>query len=1248
MFSKIAIPIFLKKNLYLLVLAAWLITLSFLINNYWSSSSSLGAVKKEMRSYVQDAEVDFANLVQDSAFASLYAGQVAAGGSPALTDRNYFIFFYRLDATGKYDLRYWNTQQVLPDSGILQSSLKAGFAQLANGFYVWNKLDTAGTIAICLVPVKWNYIVTNDYLKNSFVNDPRIGNQYDIFPGEGLTGTIASVHGDPLFYLVQKKSAANAGDNIVSVWLRLLAVLSVLLFVHLCAENIVLQKSFGHGFVFLLGTIVFLRSISYLFPITLNLRHIELFDPTIYGSGFVLRSLGDLLINALLFVWIVVFTRQQLAASNTTLRGNYSYQKWWVLAGGCMLLLAATFTGIHIVRSLISDSQISFDVINFFSLNIYSVIGFIILCCMAVGYYFLCQLVLYLIKPFFTAAFPELYLCTSILGLTLLTLNIGSLQQSLQLYGLAWLLLTLFLLNSRYVNQIATRIISSKLVFWIFFFSISMTLLMIVENNEKELRNRIHYAEVLATKTDPASQSMLNSMLTDFRLDFLSVNFERLKSPYSNRFLKDSLINNNFSGYTNRYDTRIYSFDERETALFNEDNSSYNQLNSILNTQAKPTSVKGLFYYDESYDRFNYISKKVINDFSGNFLGTIFILVSPKRLKNDMLYPELFSKGSNAAIENSSTYAYASYIKGKIVSSHNDYPFAATLPPLTFSGRQYLMVGRGAFNELWYQAGPDKFIVIAKKNGTALATITLFSYFFCAFLLLTAVFWLLAVFVRSRLDPDKLRGYWQLSIRNQIHGIIIFISALSFLVIGIATILFFISRYQSNNQEKLSRAIQIMKTQVSESLSGGWQLNDSMLIGDRAAASSLEQKIINIAEIHGVDINLYDLNGDLKLASLPLPYTKGIVSTKMNPAAFYHLSRQQEIHFFQEEHIGNLVYVSSYVPVFDAAGNAAAYINIPYFTSESKLQQEIANFLVTIINLNAFIFLMAGIVALFITNKITGSFALIGEQMKKINLGKINEAIQWKRNDEIGSLVNEYNKMLAKLDESASALAKTEREGAWREMAKQVAHEIKNPLTPMKLSMQFLQRSIENNAPNVKALTATVANTMVEQIDHLSNIASEFSQFANIENANKELLDINEALLSIKQLHKSNEQITIHWNLLPDKIWVLADKTHLNRLFTNLVLNALQSVPEGTRPIIVIDETSVEAGVLISIRDNGEGIPLNIQPQIFTPNFTTKTSGTGLGLAMCKRIVEQMNGQIWFETSAQGTSFFVQLPLSTD
>lgn len=1249
MLKKIIIPRFITKNIYLLVVAAWLVTLSFLINNYWSSYSNLQSVEKKMKGYVQDTEKDFISLMGDSSFTRLAKDSLTNElQQEKFFKKKYNLFLYNRDSSGSLQLKYWNTQNVLPDSGIIYSALKAGFAQLPNGFYVWNKIDTAGILAIALIPIKWNYIVTNDYLKNDFIDNPLTGQPYDIFPGETKTGSIRSFHSIPLFYLVQKNNPGIAKDNVVSIWFRILAALLVLMFMHLCAEYIAAKNKLMHAGLFLAAGIIFLRALSYTFPVPLNLRQFELFDPTIYGSNFILRSLGDLLINTILFIWFILFIRQQIQEKNIHISLKNPNHKWPVLLVGTFIILAATYTGVFIIRSLIADSQISFDVMNFFTVNnIYSVLGFIVLCNIAVGYYFLCQLMVYLIRPLFSVLFIELYLCTAILGLLLLSFKIGTLQEGLEIFSLAWLLLFLFLLNSSYLKVITTRIVSSKLVFWIIYFSVSMTTIITVENSRKELRNRQHYAEILATKTDPASEPMLNSMLTDFRLEFLSDNFNRLKNLQLNKFLKDSLINNNFSGYTNRYNTYIYSFDENENPLFNDNNAGYDQLNTILNTQSKATGVKGLFYYDESYDRFGYISKKVITGISGDLLGTIFIVVTPKMVKNEMLFPELFSKGINYAIENSSIYAFAIYNKNKLINSHNDYPFSTSLPPQQFKGNEFRLVNKKQHDELWYNAGSEKYIVIVKEKRQLLESITLFSYLFCAFLLLAACFWSLSVFINSRLNSQKLRNYWQLSIRNQIHGIIIFISTVSFLVIGVATILFFISRYESNNQEKLSRVIQIMKNQVAGSLSQGWQMNDTMLVTEKSGKENVEKNFINIADIHGVDVNIYDLKGDLKLASLPLPYVKGIVSTKMEPNAYAHLHTRNEVQYFQTEHIGNLEFVSSYVPVFDVEGNATAYLNIPYFTSEFKLQQEIANFLVTIINLNAFIFLIAGIVALFITNKITHSFSVIGEKMKKINLGKINEAIQWNRNDEIGSLVNEYNKMLAKLDESAAALAKTEREGAWKEMAKQVAHEIKNPLTPMKLSMQFLQRSIENNAPDIKTLTTSLANTMVEQIDHLSNIASEFSQFANIENANKEMQDMNESLQSIKQLYEGNEQISMQWTLSGKPIMIYADKTHVNRLFTNLIQNALQSVPENKVPFIQIEEDIIDGHVLIKIKDNGDGIPENTHSKIFTPNFTTKTSGTGLGLAMCKRMVEQMNGKIWFETTLyEGTTFFIEIPLT--
>src|SRR5439155_3745636 len=223
---------------------------------------------------------------------------------------------------------------------------------------------------------------------------------------------------------------------------------------------------------------------------------------------------------------------------------------------------------------------------------------------------------------------------------------------------------------------------------------------------------------------------------------------------------------------------------------------------------------------------------------------------------------------------------------------------------------------------------------------------------------------------------------------------------------------------------------------------------------------------------------------------------------------------------------------------------------------------------------------------------------IIGEKMREVNLGKLNEEITWKRNDEIGELVKEYNKMVAKLGESAVALAKSEREGAWREMARQVAHEIKNPLTPMKLSIQYLQKAINNNQPNVKELSSNVANTLVEQIDHLSKIAADFSQFANIGNTQIELFDLHDVIGSLKELYRPDNNVEFKWKPISEKVIVQADKTQMNRLFTNLFANEVEAYNGNAICKIEVTEEQENGSIRINIKDNGEGIEPEMQLRI--------------------------------------------------
>ncbi|MEP7255789.1 MAG: HAMP domain-containing sensor histidine kinase [Ferruginibacter sp.] len=1240
---------FIIKNSYLLIIAAWFITISFIIDNYLSGNSSVGAVRSNIENYIQKQEKDFKKLMSDTVLVKkINDNKFDEAQLQQLTDKKYFIYRYFVNDIGLHQLIFWNTQTVLPSYELLSSADSSGFIELENGYYAWRKVNSDRSITVALIPVKWNYFVTNTYLRNSFAIGKDLESNYDIST-QPNTAAVKSINGNKLFYLVERPNSVIPKNNMAAVWFRILAAIFVLLFIHLLATYIAVKHRLLSAILFLVPVIVGLRLISYFFPFPLNLRQFELFDPSIYGSNIVFRSLGDLLINSVLFTWIVLFAHYHLQEKKVVLKNKSPWFKWLVLSVVSIILLAVTFTSGQVIRSMVADSQISFDVINFFTLNIYSVTGFIVLCCIAISYFLLSQILMYFLQPLFPKNFAELYLVVAIGGLIYLTFQLSIANAGFELFILAWLLLYLFLLNRGSLNLSASKIASSRLIFWLFFFSVTITSVIVLENSKKELRNREHYAETLATKADPSSETLLNTLLTDFQNEFLAANFYRMNTDSSNQFFKDSLVSGNFSGYTNKYETKIYTFDAKEKPLYNQDAAGFNELNTVLKTQAKPTNIPDLFYYDESYDRFSYISRKTVTDTSGDTLGYVFVLANPKKYKTDALNLELFSKGKSNAIENSTVYAFAVYTNLQLVSSHNDYAFATRLTAQQIPKDEFATFKKNGYDELWYKTGPQKIVIIAMENNFLIESITLFSYLFCAFLLVTGFFWLLNISIRARFNKLRFRSYWQLSIRNQIHGTVIFISVLSFLVIGVATILFFINRYENSNREKLSRVIHVMENEVRISLSELSVFDDVVKVYDEAYREKLEKTIDKISEIHAVDVNLYDLDGNLKVSSLPLPYTKGIISTKMDPMAFYHLNKGKEVQYFKEEKIGKLNFVSNYVPVIDATGREYAYLNIPYFTSESKLQEEIANFLVTIINLNAFIFLIAGIIALFITNRITRSFSFISDKMKAVNLGQMNEAIDWKRDDEIGELVKEYNKMVGKLDESAVALAKSEREGAWREMARQVAHEIKNPLTPMKLSLQYLQKSIDNNSGNIKELTANVAQTLVEQIDHLNHIAGEFSQFANIGNPYNEVFDLNEVIKMVTQLHSIDDRVQLNWNPLPQSVLVHADRTHINRLFTNLIQNAMQAVSPDKIIQIEIDEEIINNQVLIKVKDNGTGITKELQAKIFTPNFTTKTSGTGLGLAMSKGIVEQAKGKIWFETkTGEGTTFFVELPLANE
>ncbi len=272
---------------------------------------------------------------------------------------------------------------------------------------------------------------------------------------------------------------------------------------------------------------------------------------------------------------------------------------------------------------------------------------------------------------------------------------------------------------------------------------------------------------------------------------------------------------------------------------------------------------------------------------------------------------------------------------------------------------------------------------------------------------------------------------------------------------------------------------------------------------------------------------------------------------------------------------------------------------------------------------------------------------MLGDGLASVGVGKKSEHLVYTGNDEIGALVKQYNRMVDEIEESTHKLANSEREYAWREMAKQIAHEIKNPLTPMKLNVQQLYKSWKDKAPGFDKLLERFTKNQIEYIDNLSTIATAFSSFAKMPGNNPVELNLLDQIRSMLELFKNTANITFNVNWPHEsKVMIFADREHINSVFANLIKNGIQSIPQGHAGVISVNMEIQSDKVVISIGDNGSGIPEDLQWKLFTPNFTTKSSGMGLGLSIAKKYIENANGRIWFESAAgMGSVFFVELPL---
>ncbi len=403
-----------------------------------------------------------------------------------------------------------------------------------------------------------------------------------------------------------------------------------------------------------------------------------------------------------------------------------------------------------------------------------------------------------------------------------------------------------------------------------------------------------------------------------------------------------------------------------------------------------------------------------------------------------------------------------------------------------------------------------------------------------------------------------------------------------------------------------------------------------------------DDRIYELSEIHRMPILLYDLKGDLLIRSnetfVQDSVKQGIPSfviSEMNssPDKRYLVTYERDEAQFQ----------ASYTYITDAKFKPLAILNLPYLQNNDLIKEDITAFITSLSWIYLLMFLVSIGLAFVLSNYITKSITKISEKINKTRLDKVNKKIEASNvSSEISNLVEAYNSMIDQLEESAVKLAVSERENAWREMAKQVAHEIKNPLTPMRLTVQSFQRKFDPTAPNIHEKLSDYSKTLIDQIDTMSAIASAFSSFAKMPVQKNEILYVNEVVQSALDIFTEKG---IYFEACQDNCQINFDRTQLIRVVTNLVKNALQAVPFDVEALIQVKVRAQNNQVYIQVKDNGSGITPENQERVFEPNFTTKSSGMGLGLAMVKSIIETYSGSITLESEKdQGTEFTISIP----
>ncbi|WP_080238866.1 sensor histidine kinase [Spirosoma rigui] len=1201
------------------------------------------------------------------------------------TQYPYFIF-----KNGQ--LLFWSDYRFIPEYNQIASVTHARLVDFEQGRYIVSheRLTARGQVldVFSLVNVYRSYQNNNAYLQSGynttlFALDPKAittqrGNSFE-----------AIYDNTPVFLFSvippELDAYRNQSTPVNTVILASLGILFLGLYVLQLINQLRGKRRYERGFLWLAAYLIVLRAVMLYFGVPFLFFESDLFNPKYYASSILEPSLGDLLLNAIVVAVLAFYWVNHYYRTHT-----YSFllrQPSWlqaVLSVLVVVLSYAVFSRCYAeLNSIYEKSQFTLDItlnIRFSMLKIVCLLVFI-----AIAFiYFL-----------FTHLFVSLFLRYNPTrrhkARGLLLLLIGTVLSAGLFWVLDWKLDSIMILNGlyflliymgRYPKTLYTFRYKTSIYLFLAAFIFAVTTAYVVYNQEirKQLAYEREFGDQLLAENDEFGEFLMSKAQESIRQDPEIARVLQTDTLLVRERIQQRVKALHLDKYVDKYDIDVSSFRANGRPLDVSQNAL--TLSSLINRYRRPsfqTKYPGVFFINEVGSQFikQYICfvgiPQPVAAAGGARRDTIGYVVLDMRLRSERptsVYPELLVDTKFSQNPNAQEYSYAIYsgipaggnakpdtsgqpLRGRGTYTHRllystgSYNYERKMPLSMLADTA--LFGNGVSSHGYQhvaQRGRDGRIVVVSSAEYPFRNI--FSNF--SFLYLLLVLTVILVIIGYAVNY----GFSQFSV-NYSTRIQILLNVAFFLplLLVIVIILSVISSNYITNQENsyISNTRNIAANFLT--------YLDEHVKAQKRSKASMEEELSKIARDANIDINLFDTQGRLYTSTRPLMYESGHLSKRINPEAYIRLIEDKENQILLNESLGSKQYRTAYAGIKSFDGRLLGILSIPYFYARPELDRQIIEVIASALSIFTGLFLFFLVLSYFASNVLTEPLRLLTQKIRKTNLDRPNDPLPWHSDDEIGLLIREYNRMLVKLEESKQALALNEKQSAWREMAKQVAHEIKNPLTPMKLTLQHLQRTFPNTngtdggsgGSSEVARNRVIQRTfdsLLDQIDNLSDIATSFSDFAKMPLPRKEVFEVTGVLNKAADLYEDDSRITLQRQIAAGPVMVIGDRQLMGRILTNLLINGIQSVPSDRKPSISLKLYTRDEEVQIEIHDNGVGIPEAIRTKVFLPNFSTKRGGSGLGLAIAKRGVEHAGGSIWFETiEGVGTSFFLSLPLST-